>query len=317
MVKNREFIDTLNDLGQKREPFFFAINFATDEYILDTKDVLFKLEGKKNYTKKEAQNSLHVRKIYTPQNEYQSSFEKVIANIKEGNTYLLNLTCKTQLSENVDLEEIFHAANAPFKLYVKDKFVCFSPERFVKIKDDKIKTYPMKGTIDASITNAKEKILSNEKEMSEHVMIVDLLRNDLGIVAKNIKVTKFRYIQEINAGDKNLLQVSSEIVGDLKHSWQDEVGTILSHLLPAGSISGTPKKKTVELIEQIEGYDRGYFSGVFGYFDGESLDSAVMIRFIEKTKDGYVYKSGGGITIDSDIEAEYQEMQDKVYVPML
>ena len=86
-------------------------------------------------------------------------------------------------------------------------------------------------------------------------------------------------------------------------------------LLPAGSISGTPKKRTLEIIKEVEEYERGYFSGVFGYFDGELFDSAVMIRFIENTPDGLVYKSGGGITLESNAESEYQEMQDKIYIP--
>ena len=173
----------------------------------------------------------------------------------------------------------------------------------------------MKGTIDAAIPNAKEIILADEKEMAEHIMIVDLLRNDLSIVAKNVKVEQFRYVDEINAGDKKLLQVSSHISGELQENWQEHLGDILKALLPAGSISGTPKKSTVELIEKIEGYERGFFSGVFGVFDGESLDSGVMIRFIEKTEQGYVYKSGGGITIESNPKAEYKEMCDKIYLP--
>lgn len=314
MIINEEFEVKLNALGAKKEPFFFAIDFETNSYILGEDEVLFCLDSKKNYEKKESQHSLHVEKKYTSFEVYKSAFDAVIANIKKGNTYLLNLTCETQLEGDIDLEAIFHASNAPFKLLVRDKFVCFSPERFVCICENKIKTYPMKGTIDASFENASEKILADKKEMSEHVMVVDLLRNDLAIVAKNINVEKFRFIQKIDAGQKELLQVSSQIVGDLEMDWQKNIGTILANLLPAGSISGTPKRKTLELIKEIENYERGFFSGVFGYFDGESFDSAVMIRFIEKTKEGYVYKSGGGITIDSDVYAEYQEMRDKVYV---
>ena len=85
-------------------------------------------------------------------------------------------------------------------------------------------------------------------------------------------------------------------------------------MLPAGSISGAPKKKTVEIITEAEGYDRGYYTGVFGCFDGENLDSAVMIRFIEKQESGeLLFKSGGGLTVYSDPDSEYREMIDKVY----
>ena len=70
-----------------------------------------------------------------------------------------------------------------------------------------------------------------------------------------------------------------------------------------------------EIIQEVEGYSRGYFSGVFGIYNGESFDSGVMIRYVEKNKDGYVYKSGGGITLDSDVKSEYNELLDKVYLP--
>lgn len=76
------------------------------------------------------------------------------------------------------------------------------------------------------------------------------------------------------------------------------------------------QKKTVEILKEIEGYERGFYTGVFGIFDGKNLDSAVMIRFIEKDKDGNLfYKSGGGITCDSDCKSEYEEMIDKIYLP--
>ncbi len=236
----------------------------------------------------------------------------------EGNTYLLNLTFPTEIElEETSLLNLFLASQAQFKLYFKDQFITFSPERFIQIKNNRIKTYPMKGTIDALIPNAEEKILADEKEKAEHTMVVDLLRNDLSIVSKKVKVNQFRYLDKIKAGPKTLLQVSSEIEGVLENNWRDKIGDILLALLPAGSISGAPKRKTLEIINTVEGYKRGFFSGVFGYFDGNQLDSAVMIRFIEKKGNQLIYKSGGGITIDSHITSEYQEMLDKVYIPIL
>ncbi len=246
---------------------------------------------------------------------YTTAFNRVIEEMIEGNTYLLNLTFPTEIETNVSLRDIFFLSQAPFKLYFQDQFVTFSPERFVKIKNNLIKTYPMKGTIDALIPNADKKILASEKEKAEHTMVVDLLRNDLSIVAKKIKVNKFRYIDKIKAGPKTLLQVSSEISGVLENTWHERIGDILLSLLPAGSISGAPKRKTIEIIKAVENYQRGFFTGVFGYFDGHQLDSAVMIRFIEKNGNQLIYKSGGGITIDSDATSEYEEMLEKVYIP--
>lgn len=174
----------------------------------------------------------------------------------------------------------------------------------------------MKGTIDAAVENAAQKILCDEKETAEHYTIVDLIRNDLSLVAKKVTVEKFRYIDEISTNDQKILQVSSEISGELPVDYARNIGTIFDKLLPAGSICGAPKKKTVEIIEETESYDRDFYTGVFGVFDGENLDSAVMIRFIEEAKDGLVFKSGGGITHQSKAEDEYNEMIQKVYVPV-
>jgi para-aminobenzoate synthetase component 1 len=192
LLINKEFEERVNSLGASNSPFTFFIDFEGKEFVLNPENALFQLEDFKNFKEKPLKKSLHVKKKFVCFEEYQEAFYKVIEEIKKGNTYLLNLTFATQLEGEIDLEEIFYAASAPFKLYVEDKFVCFSPERFVQIKEDKIKTYPMKGTIDASIENAKQKILADKKEMSEHVMVVDLLRNDLGIVANNVKVERYR-----------------------------------------------------------------------------------------------------------------------------
>ncbi len=248
--------------------------------------------------------------------EYKKAFDSLQEHIKNGNSYILNLTFKTQIETKYTLNEIYEKANAKYKLKFFDEFVCFSPEKFIEIKKNKISTYPMKGTIDSKIENASAKILGNIKEMAEHTMVVDLLRNDLGIIANKIEVEKFRYLDKINAGDKKLLQVSSKISGHLEENWNERIGDILTSILPAGSITGTPKKKTIEILKENENYNRDFYTGVFGVFDGNSLNSAVMIRFIEKQKDGKLfYKSGGGITCDSDANSEFEELIDKIYLP--
>jgi para-aminobenzoate synthetase component I len=217
----------------------------------------------------------------------------------------------------LSLEEIFQISSAPYKIYLKDKFVCFSPETFVKIRDAKIYSYPMKGTIDAGIENADQIILTDSKEIAEHNTIVDLIRNDMSLVAENVVVEKFRYLSHIQTNNKNLWQVSSEISGDLPKNYTENIGDILFALLPAGSISGAPKKKTLEIIEKTEQYERGFYTGVFGIFDGKNLDSCVLIRFIENQNGQLIYKSGGGITFMSEAEKEYDEMLKKVYVPVV
>jgi para-aminobenzoate synthetase component 1 len=112
------------------------------------------------------------------------------------------------------------------------------------------------------------------------------------------------------------LQASSEITGQLPEDYPSQIGDILFALLPAGSVTGAPKKRTVEIIRETEAYERGYYTGIFGIFDGRNLDSAVLIRFLENTPTGVVYKSGGGITSQSDLMQEFDEMIQKIYVPL-
>ena len=309
--------DKIASYFKTKTPFIIISDFLASNVEVYTlseakKEGIF-FEFNHNYVPKK--HSLKLKKYPLSFESYNKKFNQVIEEIKKGNTYLLNLTQPTTIDINATLEEIFNKANATYKIFYKDKFVCFSPESFIQIKDKNIYTYPMKGTIDAAMPNAKETILANKKEMAEHTMVVDLLRNDLGIIANEVKVEKFRYITKIDSGDKSLLQVSSKISAKLPKNFEENFYNLFLKLLPAGSISGTPKKSTIEIIKKIENYDRGFFSGVFGYFDSECFDSCVMIRFIEKTKNGFVYKSGGGITLDSDSKAEYNELLDKVYLP--
>ena len=307
----------LNSLGKERKPFLFITDFKAQTLKvilpqdLKKEDVEFQIDENYSYVK----HKNYLKSTPVSFKNYQKKFNKIINKIKSGETYVLNLTQATKIETQLSLKEIYSLSNAHYKLRFKDKFVCFSPEKFIQIDEDRIHAYPMKGTIDASINDAKEKILADEKEMAEHVMIVDLLRNDLSIVSTNVKVEEFRYVTEVQAGEKNLLQVSSHISGFVGDEWHEKMGTILEALLPAGSISGTPKKSTLQIIEEVEAYDRGFFSGVFGYYDGQKLDCGVMIRFIEKTNDGYVYKSGGGVTLDSNVLSEYHELLDKIYLP--
>ena len=247
--------------------------------------------------------------------EYLRKFNMVMHEIALGNSFLLNLTCSTPVDINVSLREIFHASTARYRLWLNDEFVCFSPEIFVSIINGKIRSYPMKGTIDAAIPDAESVIINDTKETAEHYTIVDLIRNDLGMVAKHVRVKRFRYFDLIKTDSGNLLQVSSEICGELDKGYQSALGDIIFSLLPAGSVSGAPKKKTTEIIAAVEGIPRGYYTGIIGIFDGHNLDSGVMIRFIEKRSDGYFYRSGGGITSFSDPQSEYREMIDKIYVP--
>ena len=300
--------------------------------------------------------------------DYERSFNIVKSNIMAGNSYLTNLTCRVPVSCNLSLEEIFHRAKGKYKLLLRRKrtqaedkahlkeenieenltpFVCFSPETFVRIKGGRIYSYPMKGTLDASLPNAEKQLMEDRKEAAEHATIVDLIRNDLSRVAEDVRVDKYRYIDVLHTNKGNILQTSSEISGRLPEDYPHHLGEILDAQLPAGSITGAPKDKTMQIIQEAEGYDRGFYTGIMGIYDQGELNSAVMIRFIEEETspvdfeaDGeknfnasegkgdeasegkrdeasrkLYFKAGGGITSKSDCRKEYEEVIQKIYLP--
>lgn len=313
----------MNKWGNGGVPFIFIFDYELKWPLLFPLEdaakngVYFKIVNHNNIDYQDIKKRKFIFKKYpVPYPVFKKSYDRVLDEIQLGNSFLTNLTFPTPIETDLTLKEIFTLGDAPYKLLYKDQFVVFSPEPFVKTDKGKISTFPMKGTIDATVQGAATKILNDPKETAEHHTIVDLMRNDLSQVATNIKVEKFRFLDTIRTNDRELLQVSSEITGQLPENYPMSIGDLLLKLLPAGSVTGAPKKKTLEIISRSEIYERGFYTGVFGIFDGTDLLSAVMIRFIEKVGDRLIFKSGGGITALSDPLKEYQELTDKVYVPI-
>ena len=320
---NQAQFDEMDLLSQNKKPFFFMVDFLmqdvkvyTASQLAKQKEILIQFPGFSNSDK------IHIDKEFTfqafPQDfeSYKKGFDIVQENLRAGNSYLLNYTCKTPVKTSLSLREVFYRSQAKYKVLFRDEFVFFSPETFVEVKDHKIFTHPMKGTIDAELEDAAKILRENPKEKAEHYTVIDLLRNDLSMVADNVQLTDFQRIDHIKSRQKNLLAMSSEISGELKPEFRYKTGTLMKTLLPAGSILGAPKRKTLEIILQAETFQRGFYTGVCGWFDGENLDSCVMIRFIEKENNQLFFKSGGGITHLSKAEDEYNEMKNKIYVPI-
>jgi len=321
-VNHQKFMK-MDELSLQKVPYFFVIDFLSEnveiyqEHEIEKSGLIIDFQEFSNTKETQALDKKVVWKSFPETLEsFKIGFEKVQKNIRLGNSYLVNYTRKTKIETNLTLEEIFYHSNAKYKVFYKDFFVFFSPETFVKIINGKILTYPMKGTIDASIENAAEVLKNDKKEKAEHYTVVDLLRNDLSMVADDVKVDQFQHIDFIKTQQKDLYAMSSEISGMIKPEFDGKVGSIMQKLLPAGSILGAPKPKTLEIILDAEGYERGYYTGVCGWFDGQNVDSCVMIRFIEKEGEQLYFKSGGGITHMSKLEDEYQEMKNKIYVPI-
>jgi len=314
----------INRLSSKGKPFFFLLDFELEKPQVFRFDaaaaagVYFNYRNITNHPEPVSRLDAGYRiieRVPVRRGEYSEAFKIVQDNLHAGNTYLINLTFPTEVSIEAGLSDIYENSTAKYRLLFKDEFVQFSPEPFVRIEDGRIYSFPMKGTIDASIPDAEQNILDDEKESWEHNTIVDLIRNDLSMVSEKVRVNRFRYIERIISREKELLQVSSEITGVLSEDWRASLGDIILKLLPAGSISGAPKKKTLEVIREAEHGKRGYYTGISGVFDGNNLDTAVNIRFIEKQEDKYYFRSGGGITSSSSMMSEYRELIDKVNVP--
>ncbi|MDP2453022.1 MULTISPECIES: aminodeoxychorismate synthase component I [unclassified Kaistella] len=316
--------DKMDELSQQKVPFFFMVDFLVENVLVYTENnlkengLLVDFQNFKNTNiYHDEKKEILLKSFPQSKEDYRKGFDKVQQNLKLGNSYLTNYTCKTEIEINLSLEEIFYLSKAKYKVLYKDEFVFFSPETFVEIVNNEIFTHPMKGTIDAAKENAVEVLKNDVKEKAEHYTVVDLLRNDLSMVADEVKVNEFQRIDFLKTNRKNLYAMSSEISGKLKPEFQNKIGSIMKNLLPAGSILGAPKAKTLEIILEAENHDRGFYTGVCGWFDGKNLDSCVMIRFIEKESGKLYFKSGGGITHLSNFADEYQEMKNKIYVPVL
>lgn len=321
MRVQKDITRKMNSLGKQGKAFVFLVDFEGNNAELfnpeESDKILWQTPETSNTNKKKISTSIKQWETNPLAfSKYQEGFKLIQKHICSGDTYLLNFTKPTPIKTNLSIEDIFHLSSARYKILLKDKFVCFSPEKFVKIIDGKIASYPMKGTMDATIPNSEKLILNDSKEVAEHNTIVDLIRNDLSLVAENVTVDKFRYLERLKTNMRDLWQVSSKITGDLPNNYAENIGDIIFKMLPAGSICGAPKKKTVEIIKAAENYERGFYTGIFGYFDGRNLDSCVLIRYIENQNGKLVYKSGGGITFMSDAEKEYEELLKKVYVPI-
>ena len=321
LLHNQQLRNEFNRLYKSGNSFLFIIDFKADSgYIipeneLNTDFIQFDFSGKKP-VKTSSDKELIWEILPVSEQIFADKFKFVTDQIHLGNSFLTNLTQPTSVKTNYSLSEIYQQSSAKYKLWLKDKFTVLSPEIFVRIQNGIISSFPMKGTIDAGIPDAENLILNNTKEQAEHATIVDLIRNDLSVIADSVEVKRYRYIDKLQTNKGELLQVSSEISGKLKPEFFKNPAEAFFSLLPAGSISGAPKPKTLEIIEKAEGYERGFYTGICGWFDGKKLDSAVMIRFIEQQGDQLVFKSGGGITSKSEMLSEYNELIQKVYVPL-
>ncbi len=210
---------------------------------------------------------------------------------------------------------------SPYMVYMNVdglEIMSTSPETLVRLQNGRLTTFPVAGSRPRGKTEAEdnalmEELLRDEKELSEHNMLVDLGRNDLGRISKfgSVEVTEYMMIHKYS----KIMHICSQVEGDIREE-KDALDAIQS-VLPAGTLSGAPKIRACEIIEELEGEPRGIYGGALGYIDfSGNLDTCIAIRMAVK-KDGKVYvQAGGGIVADSKPHLEYEESANKARAVM-
>ena len=254
--------------------------------------------------------------------EYRTAFKKVQNYIKAGDCYQINLTqeftAKAQGCLLTTAEKFWKLTDAPYSSYLKvDDFelLSCSPELFINFEENrKIVTRPIKGTMPRYADpkqdeQSKKNLIHSKKDQAENVMIVDLLRNDLSVYAEtgSVKTPQLFGIESFNQVHHMVSEVTATLKQDINPF------KVLMSALPGGSITGAPKIRAMQIIDEVEGALRGAYCGSMGYFNFDGTGSwNILIRSIQKYQEDVSIWAGGGITIASDCDAEYQECFDKV-----
>lgn len=254
--------------------------------------------------------------------EYATAISQIKEEIANGNTYEVNYTYDYKIETKIDGFDLYNAIlpnqTTPYNTYIKNEFeeiLCFSPELFFELEDNKIKTKPMKGTVKRGQTESEDKeniefLKNDEKNRAENVMIVDLLRNDLGKIAKtgSVKVDKLFEVET----HKTIHQMTSEISAELENN--TTLFEIFEAIFPCGSITGAPKINTMKIIDEVEIGTRGVYCGAIGLITSEKTVFSVPIRTLQRkyNENFYTCRVGGAIVWDSTAEDEWEETLTKI-----
>lgn len=323
---NEEFKSAFAELEFLKEKYYLVGYVRYEAYkifqniSITSKEPLLYFEAYRGYSDFEAAPlAPHKTSSYPKVNreEYLVNIAYIKEQIALGNTYEVNYTIPNVVwasTLGLDLySSLISEQKTPYNSYIKNEYeevLSFSPELFFKVNDGKIYTKPMKGTVARGATVEEDKanrefLCNDEKNQAENVMIVDLLRNDLGRIAKTgtVKVDKLFEIET----HKTLHQMTSEISAELKEGtglWE-----IFSAIFPCGSITGAPKVSTMRIIEKIEPEPRGIYCGAIGYIHKNECEFSVPIRILQRKNNepNYTCHTGGAIVWDSTAKEEWDE----------
>ncbi|MFJ7756038.1 aminodeoxychorismate synthase component I [Peribacillus muralis] len=257
-------------------------------------------------------------KSETDSDSYRAGFENIKSEIKQGNTYQVNYTMRLQsMFEGDDLaffDRLMRAQQSNYSAYLNvgtHRILSASPELFFRWQNGQLVTRPMKGTVKRGMTLKMDQdhaawLEASEKNQAENYMIVDLLRNDLGMIAVqgSVQVPQLKEIEKY----PTVWQMTSTITADTKPD--TTIIDIFKALFPCGSITGAPKIKTMEIISEIENSPRGVYCGAIGYITPESeavFNVPIRTVVIDADTGKAEYGVGGGITWDSELTEEYEE----------
>ncbi|RHW29062.1 anthranilate synthase component I family protein [Nocardioides immobilis] len=264
----------------------------------------------------------------SPPADYEAAFAAVQEHLRAGNSYEVNLTHRLRIASDTDPATAYlklRSLNpAPYAGFLQHSvpgrpeasgwLLSSSPERYALVTGDRtLETKPIKGTTARGETAvedqaARERLATDPKYRAENLMIVDLLRNDLSQVCK-VGSVEVPVLMEVESY-ASVHQLVSTVRGRLR----DDVSTVgaLRALFPAGSMTGAPKLRTMEIIDAVEATPRGAYAGAFGWVSGDGrADLGVVIRSLLSAGDGYLIGTGGGITVDSEVADEYAETRWK------
>jgi len=296
--------------------FFNKLSWQSGEVILN--------KSKKCNLKNSVKNLPRLSLTYkVGMNDYIKKIVKIKKYIEDGEVYQVNLSHMLEYDftgSAFDLYQIFrHIAKPNFGAFLnlgKIKVLSLSPERFIRIKEGVIETFPIKGTMPRSKNKIEDLRLRNKlkhssKDKAEHLMIVDLLRNDLGKVCEygSVRVGKLFSIKSYETVHHMITRIYGSLRPDV------DAVDIFKATFPGGSVTGAPKIRAMQIIDELEGYSRGIYTGAIGYIlsDG-SMDFNVAIRTMTIFENKAYYPVGGGIVYDSDPVQEYRETETKAEI---
>ena len=309
-----------------KQKIILITNVKIDDLDASYKEALNKLDEMESIIRSDKKHNFEYLKIESyfeyefDEDNYSNIVNKAKEYIKDGDIFqvVLSNTLRAKASGSLfNVYRVLRTINAsPYMFYILNNNIEIagaSPETLVKLEDNKLYTYPLAGSRPRGKTqkedlNNEKDLLSDEKELAEHNMLVDLARNDIGKISKigTVNVEDYMSVERYS----HIMHISSTVTGIIRDD-KDAIDAIDS-ILPAGTLSGAPKIRALEIINELETIDRELYGGAIGYIDfSGNMDVCIAIRLVYKKMDNICIRSGAGIVYDSDPKKEFLECINK------